>query len=345
MQKRGIIAALLFSLGQALSAQSLELPPRPATAPKGTEFARSIADLSLPDREQKVLEAVKSGNVPSFLRKLVPVTVKSGPISATYFVAPDYLAIGSDDDFFLTPLSPRTAQAIADWLKCSLPTTKMVDDIYASATVKLAPAPIPPSAAMTTVPIFLHHNAMVLAQRAQKPSAGLVAGHKKDVVIASKVFATPGKVAIYGWHKTDGKAIQPLYTGHTTAWVDYSHGIRLVQRRMTVNGQAKTIDEVLADPRFAPLLSRDGVMRESRYPVKDGSAKVRTKFRASDLFLAGIGDDNQQNLSRDWGVQVVVFSVDRGASHVHATRRPCRRCHPPRGPQRLSFVRFFDQRC
>jgi hypothetical protein len=274
MQKKGIIAALIFSLGQALSAQSLELPPRPATAPNGTEFARSITNLSLPEREQKVLEAVKSGNVPSFLRKLVPVTVKSGTINATYLVAPDYLAVGSDDDYFLTPLSPYTAQAIADLLGCSLPTTQMVDDIYANATVKLAPAPIPPSPAMTTVPVFLQHNAMVLAQRKQKSSVGLVAGHKKDVVIATKVFATPGKVAIYGWHKSDGKPIQPLYTGHTAAWVDYSHGIRLVQRRMMVNGHAKTIDEVLADPRLAPLLSREGVMRESRYPVKADTAKV-----------------------------------------------------------------------
>lgn len=274
--QRGIIAALLLSLGQALSAQSLELPPRPATAPKGTQFAQSITGLSLPEREQKVLKAVKSGNVPSFLRKLAPVTVKSGTINATYFVTSDYLAIGSDDDYFLMPLSPSTAQAIADLLGCSLPTTQMVDDIYANATVKLTPAPIPPSPAMTAVPVFLQHNAMVLAQRKQKPPGGLIAGHKKDVVIATKVFASPGKVAIYGWHKSDGKPIQPLYTGHTAAWVDYSHGIRLVQRRMTVNGQARTIDEVLADPRLAPLLTREGMMRESRYPVKDGSAKPPT---------------------------------------------------------------------
>ena len=267
--QRGIIAAFLFSLGPALHAQSLELPPRPATAPKGKEFARSLTDLPLSEREQKVLEAVKSGNVPSFLRKLVPVTVQSGTLRATYFVAPDYLAIGSDDDYFLTPLSPYTAQAIADLLGCTLPTPKMVDDIYVNASVKLTPAPIPPSPAMTTVPVFLQHNAMVFAQRKGKPPGGLIAGHKKDVVIATKVFAEPGKVAIYGWHQSADKPIQSLYTGHTTAWVDYSHGIRLVQRRMMVNGEAKTIDEVLADPRLAPLLSRDGVMRESRYPARE----------------------------------------------------------------------------
>ena len=91
---------------------------------------------------------VKAGNVPPFLRKLLPVDVAAGTVKASYFVAPDYLAIGSDDDFFLTPLTPLTAQAIADRLDCVLPTPKMVDDIYANATVKLKPElPIPPSPA------------------------------------------------------------------------------------------------------------------------------------------------------------------------------------------------------
>ena len=102
-----------------------------------------------------------------------------------------------------------------------------------AATVKLAPSPIPPTPAMTTVPVFLRHNETVLAQRSGEPPGRLVAGHKKDVVIANKVFATTGKVAIYGWHRAVGKPIQPLYTGHTAAWVDYSHGVRLVRRRMT----------------------------------------------------------------------------------------------------------------
>jgi hypothetical protein len=234
-------------------------------APKGTAFALSIAALPLEEREEKFLAEVKAGNVPSFLRKLVPVAVSAGKVKASYFVAPDYLAIGSDDDFFLTPLTPLTAQAIADRLDCVLPTPKMVDDIYASATVKLTPAPIPPSPAMITVPVFLRHNEMVRAARGKTPPGTLVAGHKKDVVIANRVFATRGKVAIYGWHKPDGKPIQPLYTGHTASYADYSHGIRLVSRRMMVDGVATTIDDVLADPKLAPLLSNEGVMLQTRY--------------------------------------------------------------------------------
>ena len=211
------------------------------TASKGTEFARSIAALPLKEREERILAEVMAGNVPAFLRTLVPVTVTTGTLKATYYVAPDYLAIGSDDDYFLTPLTPFTAQLIADRLGCSLPTPKMVDDIYASATVKLTPAPIPPSPAMTTVPVFLRHNETVLAQRQgeaarrarRRPQEG-----RRDR--EQGLHDDGGKVAIYGWHKPDGKPIQPLYTGHTASWVDYSHGIRLVRRRMTVNGEAKT---------------------------------------------------------------------------------------------------------
>jgi hypothetical protein len=264
------IAVAAFALPfccASLAAQSLGLPPRPATAPSGSAFARSIAELPRTEREARIVGQVKAGNVPHFLRALVPVTVGNGKTKSIFFVTADYLAIGSDEDYFLAPLSPGAAQQVAELVGCCLPTTKMVDAIYAAATVKLTPEPIPPSRAMTTIPVFLRHNELVRAQRKEhgKPLGALVAGHKKDVVISSAVFAKEGKVAIYGWHKPDSRPIQPLYTGHTANWVDYSHGIRLVLRRMTVDGAPKTIDEVLADPQLAPLLSNDGVLSRSKY--------------------------------------------------------------------------------
>jgi hypothetical protein len=266
----GGLISLIFCA--SLAAQALDLPPRPATAMSGTALAKSIAALPRTEREARILAEVRAGNVPDFLRTLVPVTVALGTTTARYFVTADYLAIGSDRDYFLAPLSPEIAQRIADLLGCCLPTPKMVDDIYASAAIKLTPEPIPPSRAMTSMPVFLRHNEMVRRQRNdhENPPGALVAGHKKDVVIANPVFTRKGKVAIYGWHKRDGRPIQPLYTGHTTNWVDYSHGIRLVQRRMTVNGKDTTIDEVLANPELAPLLSNEGVMRRSRYEIAVG---------------------------------------------------------------------------
>jgi hypothetical protein len=257
-----------------LRSQILDLPPRSINALTGTEFAARITPLDLSEREKDVVAQVAAGNVPTFLRKLCPVpatsVVNGTTNNATFYVTPDYLAIGSDDDYFLIPVSPNTGQRIADALHCSLPTPKMVDEIYAAAEVKLAPSPIPPTPAMTTVPVFSNHYAIVRAQRAEQlhahPFGALVAGHQKDVVISAKLVAAPGKVAIYGWHKTNGVPIQPLYLKHTAAWVDYSQCTRLVQQKMTVNGGTKTVAEVLADPALVGLLSNEGPVPDPRYP-------------------------------------------------------------------------------
>jgi hypothetical protein len=268
-----VFAAWSFSA----NAQTLQLPPRPPNAPNGTTFIEKIALLDLQQREIEIFTQVTSGNIPNFLRKLCPVRVTNifnGRTNrATFFVTPDYLAVGSDDDYFLTPISPNTAQRIADVAGCSLPTRKMVNDIYAAAHLKLAPSPIPPSAAMTTVPLFTNHNAIVKNQRAEHlkdfPLGMLVAGHQKDIVISARLAGAPGKVAIYGWHQANGMPIQPLYLGHAATWVDYSQCTRLIQNAMTVNGTNTAIAEVLANAEMSGLLSDEGPLSNPRYPTND----------------------------------------------------------------------------
>jgi len=257
------------------SAQELPLPPRDAKAPAGGAFARQIAALDLAQRDQAIAAEFLAGNTPAFFRKFCPVTVTNVAVGttnvATFFAAPDYLAIGSDEDYFLAPVAPDTAQRIADQLDCLLPTSKMVDAIYAAAEVKLAPAPIPPSAAMTTVAVFAQHNQTVRNQRmalaAAHPLGTLVAGDLKDVVISARLAGVTNKVAIYGWHQTNGIPIQPLYLGHASSWVDYSQGTRLVSQSMLVNGEKKSVAAVLADPRLCGLISDEGVILNARYPT------------------------------------------------------------------------------
>jgi hypothetical protein len=274
MRLIGAILPLILLTG-CVHAPMLDVPKRPVNALSGSEFAKSIQSLERTEREERIYAQVALGNVPAFLRKLAPIhaqQIQNGKTnSATYYVTPDYLAVGSDADYFLTPLSPIIAQRVADLTHCSLPTKKMVDDIYAAAEVKLTPSPIPPSPVMATVPVFLQHDATVHARRNEQlekhPLGALVAGHKKDVVISSKLPATGGKVAIYGWHKPDGNPIQPLYTGHADYYADYSHGIRLVQLSLTVNEKPRTVPEVLADPALAGLLSDEGPIKVARYPA------------------------------------------------------------------------------
>jgi len=273
---RILLPALL--LASVAGAQSLRLPPRPAGAMSGSEFAKSIASLELGEREEKIYEQIAEGNVPNFLRELCPIRVAEATDdvtnTATYYVTPDYLAVGSDEDYFLTPLSPITAQRVADLAHCSLPTKKMCDDIYRAAAVKLTPSPIKPSDAMATVPVFIEHNETVMKQRkmqmAAHPLGALVVGSEKDVVISARLAAAPGKVAIYGWHQADGKPIQPLYSGHADYYADYSHGIRLVQLAVGVNGVVQTVPAILASPALCGLLSDEGPIAMARYPNSFG---------------------------------------------------------------------------
>lgn len=99
------------------------------------------------------------------------------------------------------------------------------------------------------------------------PLGALVAGHKKDVVISARLAGVTNKVAIYGWQQTNGMAIQPLYLGHVSWWVDYSQCVRLVSQNMLVNGEKKTVAEVLADPKFCSLISDESVITNARYPT------------------------------------------------------------------------------
>jgi hypothetical protein len=100
-----------------------------------------------------------------------------------------------------------------------------------------------------------HHDLIIEGQR--KGKNGLISGIKKDVVLSSKNAwkDRTKRVAIYGWHKSDGKPIQPLYTGHVDWYVDYSHGIRLIDRKVRVNGRRMDYLELLNHSKLRGLVS------------------------------------------------------------------------------------------
>ena len=236
------------------TARAAGIPDRPANAPGGRAFAESIADLPPKAREAAIVQEITRGNVPAFLRKFVTIRIDG----CAYEVMPDYLAIGSDEDFVRMPMTPQSATAIADAFGCALPTRKMVNDIYAQAQVKLEPRPM--TEKREEVETFIAHNDIIESQRKGKELGLLVAGHKKDIVLSNRLKEKPDRVAIYGWHKPDGKPIQPLYVGHVDWYVDYSHGIRLVRRTVTVDGKPRPIDDVLRDPGLYKCLTDEGAI-------------------------------------------------------------------------------------
>jgi hypothetical protein len=247
----------------APAAQSI--PPRAASAPAGTEFARQVAALSERDRETAIRDALLGGNLPQSLRAAVPIELIGRVIDGvvtrvTLCVLPDYLAVGTARDSLLVPMGLDTALAVADAFGFVLPTRKMVDAIYRQAAVRLAPQPLPPGERMRSTDYYVRHNQLVQAQRsaAAAQPAVLTAGHKKDLVISRQLWSTPGRVAIYGWHRGEKSPIQPLSIVHGARYADYSHGVRLVSTTAFVDGKPASIFELMRDERFAGLLSDEG---------------------------------------------------------------------------------------
>jgi hypothetical protein len=241
------------------------IPVRPPAAATGSEFVRQTAALSEPEREAIIAAQLMAGNLPGFLRRLKPVTLRGGvedsrTVEVTICVTPDYLALGSDTDFLRIPMGLRTALATAARFGFVLPTPKMVDAIYEQAEVQLRPQPLPPSPEMRSNAYYWGHQRRIHEQRLalHAPLGMLMAGQKKDLVVSNRLWRKTGRVAIYGWHRGNGTPIQPLSTVHGARYADYSHGVRLVSAVAFVNGRARSIFDILENPQLAGIVSDEG---------------------------------------------------------------------------------------
>ncbi len=256
------------------------IPPRPAGAASGSEFGHRTARLTGPERQRQAVMEIVSGNVPTFLRQLVPLHLSRNlaggeVLEGVVWVMPDYLAIGSDEDFLHIPLTYPSATAVANQFGFVLPTCRIVDTVFHQTSHHLPPEPLPPGRQMRSIEYYLKHRELIERGRQGIPLGELIAGHKKDVVLTRRLGLRPDRIAIYGWHKPDGKVIQPLSTVHTRRYADYSHGIRLVWGTMLVAGEEHSIYDVLADPVLAPLLSDEGTIPTARQLMHPSAAAIK----------------------------------------------------------------------
>jgi hypothetical protein len=197
---------------------------------------------------------------------LVDVVTWSVEHTVVFRVTSDVFALGSTEQPIRVPLSAPIAQEVADALGFQLITSRMSDFVWKQSSVKLDPIPwgAPYDDSMLSVERIIIHNDRIEAQR--RGRSGLVAGHKKDVVISNRLASQPRQVAIYGWHGHDGKAIQPLSLVHEASYADYSHGARFASAECTVDGEPRRLADVMTDPELCTLVSAEGPMRVARYP-------------------------------------------------------------------------------
>jgi hypothetical protein len=247
---------------------------------KGSEFAMTFGPRGYAAWEAAALDAARAGGTISWPMKSVSYEQDGHRVS--FEVASDYFAVGESSDFLRLPLTPVTAQKIANHLGFSLPTPKMVLETWRAAEVKLEPIPATKMSAgrnlYSSMAQFAEHNALVNQQLAGTSGDALRSGHKKDVVVGN--LYKSGKVLIYGWIHANAQApakdTAPMMTApwriqmysniHGESYFDYSHGIRFIGPTVTVDGQRYDTERAFTDAALAKLLSDEGPLKYPEYP-------------------------------------------------------------------------------
>jgi hypothetical protein len=165
-------------------------------------------------------------------------------------------------------MTPILAQRIANLTHCTLPTSLMVNQIWTNSTVRMTANTFNPATYnINSVQVFALENSSNMAERASTtnshPLGALVSGDKKDIIISTLIYnslqnGVPKPVVIYGWIQPSGSPIQPEFNGHAESYMDYSHGVRLVQMAVTLDGAANTVNNILTDPVLYQLLCNEG---------------------------------------------------------------------------------------
>ncbi len=246
----------------------LTIPELSGPVLTGEEFYSTIDGVIGARREGAIYAEFLRGNVPQFMRQLVEVKTSGGGHDLSFYVTPDYLCCGTDANPGRLPMYPGTAQEIADLFDAVLPTAHMSDLIWAAAGKKLPPTSLPASAEMASSAYYKQHNKEIESLLVGVDRHIIVAGQKKDIVVTPELKWVTGRVAIYGWHRLNGVPIQGLNAKDHASWyVDYSHGVRLVGKIVTLNGKPTNIKTILTSPTLCKLLTGSEGPVDFRYPV------------------------------------------------------------------------------
>ena len=247
------------------------LADKPTATLAGSDFMRRADTTSFWVLEDLIVETVTAGQVPDALRHFRKITFTTPVVDSVeilrkkhkveMWVLPDYVAIGTNDDYVRMPMGPYAAQRIADALDCTLPTPFLVDRIAEASEGHVDIFPFRPLGNRNSQPIvFQDSNNAINAQfKAYGYEFGqFISGLKKDIVLTYKIMTLTEyerNVAIYGWHHPDGRAQQPLFVRHGNFYVDYSHGVRLIYNKVKIDGVEYNIREILQSPELYRLLS------------------------------------------------------------------------------------------
>jgi hypothetical protein len=147
----------------------MQAPVALANRITGNDFYHQAFAMKWKERDSFAVKEILAGNIPSFLKKfkrikvLITDSITGKIIHAEYFVSPDYLSIGTNDDWARINITALRHKKLQTASIVFLPTRKMVDDIYKAAKIKLEPVPM--YAFRDSTPTMWHHHLIIEGQR------------------------------------------------------------------------------------------------------------------------------------------------------------------------------------
>jgi hypothetical protein len=233
-------------------------------------------------RNAYILAAIDDGRIVPAWR---PLTVITSVHTATFYVLGDALKLGGTR----LSTSAYNLQQIADKLRASLMTPRLIDWCFLKADIVIPP--------QTAIP---DDSIAALEQESSKMTAAILAatggiGNDQEGIVApigknwclSNVLlgAKPGHAALYGWACERGYVpppgvvlrpgtlpginnIQPLATPHDLNYTDYAMLTSLVRRDCVLDGKTVDVQAIMQSPDLAVcgLVSHEGPLRVLRQP-------------------------------------------------------------------------------
>ncbi len=189
----------------------------------GEEFLKSINGLEGEAREAKIKAAIEAGYIPEFIKQLKEVHTKVKGVDGTehdvsFKTTPDCLSIGTDEKdnegnpkFVRIPMTPKTAQYLANKFGMMLPNARMVNAMFLDPQFKKVVMPHQGdpefikeggdesgmnSSRMTSSEYYKIHNKVTNKKLKNIPLGTPVIGHKKIIVISEKLEKPENKLQL-----------------------------------------------------------------------------------------------------------------------------------------------------
>lgn len=284
----GVGASLLLSAKRAAAATAPELPP---AGPSGGTNAFGLSS-SVPEREAQILSLVAAGEHD---HRWTPLTWHKNGRRIDVDVSLRALALRRGSDRLVVSVSFDTAQKLADMLGGAMLTTRVADEIWKQAAVKLAPITrswnTDQPVTGTSTARMIEQSDAINAQTTGSSADLLTANEGKDWVVTRRFWLPPEGTGVdrpagalgsrhnaanFGWYlagtgsKSPGgeQLIQSVGLAHPRDFVDYSQLLRLVRRdSLRIDGAAYDWEKALRDPELSVLLQDEGgTLPGSRHP-------------------------------------------------------------------------------